>query len=54
MLQEERYEKCCGSLMQLLAGKGEKELNDALNVAVAKVGYFRYGYFTRVVNVRYG
>ena len=37
MLQEEKYEKCCGSLLQILAGKGEKELNDALNVAVAKV-----------------
>jgi len=34
--QEDRYEKATASLQSLMAGKGEKELNDALNVTVAK------------------
>ena len=34
--QEDRYEKLAVSLLSLVGGKGEKELNDTLSVAVAK------------------
>lgn len=33
---EDRYERCYTGLGQLVAGKGEKEINDALNIAVSK------------------
>ena len=34
--QEDRYDKLAVSLLGLVGGKGEKELNDAVSVAVAK------------------
>jgi len=33
---EDKYERCYGQLQTIIQGKGDKECNDALNVAVAK------------------